>query len=43
VLFDRLADMLAPGGWLYIGHSENLLGISDRFQLMGRTIYRRIR
>jgi chemotaxis protein methyltransferase CheR len=43
VLFDRLADMLQPGGWLYIGHSENLLGISDRFQLMGRTIYRRIR
>lgn len=43
VLFDRLADMLHPEGWLYIGHSENLLGISDRFQLMGRTIYRRIR
>lgn len=43
VLFDRLADMLQPGGWLYIGHSENLLGISDRFQLMGRTIYRRVK
>ena len=43
VLFDRLADMLAPGGWLYIGHSENLHGITDRFQLMGRTIYRRLR
>jgi len=42
VLFDRLADMLQPDGWLYIGHSENLLGISDRFQLVGRTIYRRI-
>lgn len=43
VLFDRLAAMLQPDGWLYIGHSENLLGISDRFQLVGRTIYRRIR
>lgn len=43
VLFDRMADLLQPNGWLYIGHSENLLGISERFQLMGRTIYRKIR
>lgn len=42
VLFDRMAELLHPGGWLYIGHSENLLGITDRFQLQGRTIYRRV-
>jgi chemotaxis protein methyltransferase CheR len=43
VLFDRIADMLKPNGWLYIGHSENLNGISDRFRLEGRTIYHKIK
>jgi chemotaxis protein methyltransferase CheR len=42
-LFDRMADLLQLGGLLYIGHSENLLGISDRFESIGRTIYRRIK
>ncbi len=42
-LVDRLADLLKPGGWLYIGHSENMHGISDRFELAGRTIYRRVK
>lgn len=42
-LFHRIADILKPGGWLYIGHSENLFKVSDRFELMGRTIYRRIK
>ena len=27
----RLADALAPGGFLFLGHSENLRGISDAF------------
>jgi chemotaxis protein methyltransferase CheR len=42
-LFERLADLLTPRGWLFIGHSESLLGVSDRFESLGRTIYRRIR
>ena len=42
-LFERLADSLVMGGFLYIGHSENLSGISDRFRLVGRTTYQRIR
>lgn len=42
-LFDRIAERLVPGGWLYIGHSENLFNVCDRFELIGRTIYRRIR
>src|SRR5262249_13824308 len=42
-LFTRMADIIKPNGWLYIGHSENLHGISDRFELVGRTIYRRIK
>lgn len=41
-LFARIAERLHPGGWLYIGHSENLFKVSDRFELCGRTIYRRI-
>ncbi|MBV8061666.1 MAG: protein-glutamate O-methyltransferase [Alphaproteobacteria bacterium] len=40
-LFARYADILKPQGWLYIGHSENLSSISDRFETVGRTIYRK--
>lgn len=42
-LVNKYADLLKPGGWLYIGHSENLNGITDRFELLGRTIYRRVK
>jgi chemotaxis protein methyltransferase CheR len=40
-LFDRYADMLKPNGWLFIGHSESLLNVTNRFTQVGRTIYRR--
>jgi chemotaxis protein methyltransferase CheR len=42
-LFDRYAEMLRPDGWLFIGHSESLLNVTDRFEPVGRTVYRRIR
>jgi chemotaxis protein methyltransferase CheR len=42
-LFNRIADLLKPDGWLYIGHSENLFNVCDRFELVGRTIYRKVR
>lgn len=42
VLFERYANLLAPGGFLYIGHSENLFGITERFKLLGRNIHRKI-
>jgi chemotaxis protein methyltransferase CheR len=42
-LINRYADLLRPDGWLYIGHSESLSKVSDRFQPAGRTIYRRIK
>lgn len=38
-LFNRFADVLAPDGWLYIGHSESLAQVCERFVLVGRTIY----
>lgn len=41
-LVDRFAELLRPDGWLYIGHSESLNKVSDRFQLVGRTIYRKV-
>lgn len=42
-LFNRIADIMQPDGLLYIGHSENLHGVCDRFELIGRTIYRKIK
>jgi chemotaxis protein methyltransferase CheR len=40
-LVDRFTQKLKPGGWLYIGHSESLIGAHPGLQLMGRTTYRR--
>jgi chemotaxis protein methyltransferase CheR len=42
-LFDRIADIMAPGGTLFIGHSETLFRVSERFEGLGRTIYRKLR
>jgi chemotaxis protein methyltransferase CheR len=42
-LFDRYADALVTGGYLFIGHSENMHNLSDRFELVGQTMYRKIR
>lgn len=41
MLFDRYADILRPDGHLFIGHSETLYKVSDRFEGLGKTIYRR--
>jgi len=41
-LFDRLADSLVEGGYLFIGHSETLHGMTERFVNIGRTIYQKI-
>jgi len=40
-LVERFTQQLKPGGWLYIGHSESLIGSHPGLQLQGRTIYRR--
>ena len=40
-LIDRFVDQLKPDGWLYIGHSESLLGTHRNLSHAGRTIYRR--
>lgn len=39
-LVDRFADALKPGGFLVVGHSENLHGMDARFESMRGTVYR---
>ena len=42
ILFDKMANLLTPNGYLFIGHSESLHRVSNRFRSLGRTIYQRI-
>lgn len=41
VLFERFSRYLDDDGYLFIGHSENLTSITNRFTLLGHTIYRK--
>ena len=41
-LIDRFAQQLHADGWLYIGHSESLIGSHSKLDLVGRTTYRRV-
>jgi chemotaxis protein methyltransferase CheR len=41
-LVERFTQILKPGGWLYIGHSESLLGVHPGLRLVGRTVYQRL-
>ena len=40
-LFARYAELLHDDGYLFIGHSESLFKVTDRFELIGNTIYRK--
>lgn len=40
-LIERMTKQIPPGGWLYIGHSESLIGAHPGLRFIGRTIYRR--
>lgn len=40
-LFEKFYDYLEDDGFLFVGHSENLSGLTDKFKLMGRTVYRK--
>jgi chemotaxis protein methyltransferase CheR len=40
-ILDRFVGMLAPGGFLYLGHSESLPQPHAQLRLIGRTIYER--
>lgn len=40
-LFEKFYDQLVPGGYLFIGHSESLHGINERFLNVATTVYRK--
>jgi chemotaxis protein methyltransferase CheR len=42
-LLDRFAEHLHDGGCLFVGHSETLFGLTQRFSTVGRTIHGKIR
>ena len=41
-LLNRFADILSDGGYLFVGHSESLHGITTRFKSVGQTIHKKI-
>lgn len=41
-LFNRYANILANDGYLIVGHSESLHKVTDRFELLGKTIYKKV-
>ena len=42
-LLNRMADLLQPDGYLFVGHSEALARHATRFELVGKTIYRKVK
>lgn len=40
-LFDKFHDYLQDDGYLIMGHSETLAGLSNRFRFIGNTIYKK--
>lgn len=43
ILFDRYADLLDDDGHLFLGHSETMFQKTDRYKLIGKTIYKKDR
>ena len=41
VLFDRYSKLLVDDAHLFLGHSESLYKVSDKFELIGNTIYQK--
>ena len=41
-IIDRFADQLTDNGYLFVGHSETLFGVSSRFECVGKTIYKKV-
>lgn len=40
-IVSRVSNIIKPGGYLFIGHSESLFGMADDFDLVKPSIYRR--
>ena len=41
-LLDKMADLLAPGGLFFAGHSENFSAQTKKMKLLRNTVYRRM-
>lgn len=41
-LFNKFCTQLAPGGFLFIGHSESLSGMTLPLKQVAPTVYRRL-
>jgi chemotaxis protein methyltransferase CheR len=41
-LFAHYEQHMKPQSWLFIGHSESLNNVSDSFESLGKTVYKRI-
>ncbi|NTV52948.1 MAG: protein-glutamate O-methyltransferase CheR, partial [Candidatus Firestonebacteria bacterium] len=41
-LVRKFWELLAPGGWLFVGQSENLLNVRDYFKFIEPAIYRKL-
>lgn len=40
-LLERYAEQLTDNGYLILGHSESLHGLTNRFETIGKTVYRK--
>ena len=41
-MLNRLTSLIRPGGYLYLGHSERLVGPAEAlFKIDGTTVYRK--
>lgn len=41
-VLEQIHKVIRPGGWLFVGHSENFTESRDLFRLKGKTIYDRV-
>jgi chemotaxis protein methyltransferase CheR len=41
VLFERFANILKEDSYMFLGHSESLYKVTDRFNLLGKTIHQK--
>lgn len=41
ILFDRFANILKDDSYMFLGHSESLYKVTDRFNLLGKTIHQK--
>jgi len=41
-IIDRFANQLSDNGYLFVGHSETLFGVTTRFECVGKTIYKKV-